>query len=71
MKPHYFGALSKCVDIKHLEEIEVSLEIPLEDRDDGLVKLREVIDLARLIVAIAVNYCIGLGACKSVETYLK
>lgn len=71
MEPHYFGALSKCVDIKHLEEIEVSLEIPLEDRDDGLVKLGEIINLARLIVAIAVNNGIGLGACESVETYLK
>ncbi len=71
MKPHYFRTLSKGVDVKHLKETKVTLEIPLEDRNNRLVKLGEIVDLVGLVEAITADYRVSLVTCESVETYLK
>ena len=71
VQPHDLGALPESVDVQDLEEVEVALVVPLEDGDYGLVELGEVVDLARLVEAVATDYCVCLVACQSVEAYLK
>ena len=71
VQPHDLGALHEGVDVQDLEEVEVALQVPLEDRDYGLVELGEIVDLARLVEAVAPDYSVCLVACQSVEAYLK
>ena len=50
--------------------MEVSLQVPLEDRDNWLVKLGKILDLIWLIKAIDLNDAISLIACESIEADL-